>query len=130
MGKGRSPSATSRNGQNRERDHAQGIAHCSLPIAGCRALRLTPLGYPPIQHRVRLLFAEGAMVEAVFQEHLQRFPHLRSGRDAEVGHHLVAIERRADGVEFFTRPEVGDAIPPSRYVRPSERNGGHQPGTL
>src|SRR5437899_3195192 len=71
-------------------------------------VRASLRGPPLVQPSVRLLLAERPLVEAQLQQMIERLAHDRTGTNAEVRHHLVAVEIGTDRVELLLAAQLLD----------------------
>ena len=90
------------------RDHGPQL---SAPV---RRAQPACVGPPAVEAPVGLLLAEGALLQAQLEEEVERPPHLGTGRQAQVRHHLVAVEVGPDGGQLLAGLQVGDARPRAR----------------
>ena len=67
-------------------------------------------GSHPLVYELECLFlGVWAVIEAVFHEHLHDLPHRGTGRDPEVLHDLVSVDRRTKAVELLLFGQLRDA---------------------
>ena len=71
-----------------------------------RLRRCAPPGVEPAEG---LLLPERALLEAQLEQERQRLADDGPGRDAEVLHHLVAVELGAQGAQLLLGRQLGDA---------------------
>src|ERR1700722_6047214 len=83
-----------------------------IPLSGAAILVMPEtllLGPPGLQPARRLLLAQRALVEPQFHEEVQRLADSPPRSDAEELHDLVAVQVRAQGLQFLLLAELGDA---------------------
>src|SRR5205085_7864488 len=97
---------SSARGAGQARAAARGAARHTCRRSPARA-RSAGLRRPPlIEPSVGLLLAQRPLVEAKLQQVVEGLAHQRPGADAQVGHHLVAVEVGTDGVELLLAAQL------------------------